>query len=423
MELNRTLGYYFPSFFRMNIGTGLLEDINRNNRATLNVYFHEYIHFYQDIATIYGLQNISHTIDVIAAMNINIAKSILLDIPVTISSEDITGTNIALENLYIGHTNDLELSPSWQISNINVVKNGLIANFEDIPQIKIIFQDGRSSGAFDLGSYCILESMACEIDRYIFNDYSHPEFPYNVCRKIFDNSFPPLVLTAESKAILIAAICELSLNSFHPAEHFLRILKIIADQHLFDIKQLYQFVDTLQVNWKSQWINNIDLLPEFSSIAISQLRMVINNSTHADLVSWSEELIESARVLRAKVNFICELSKAKSYEDKISCFTKTINYLGTPIIIDRMGNVGFQNPHFDCGSKAFYLIGIQSIHNLLRKGIVPCELRQNCRLTIPSLYNNDICQRKPWVQAQNEQLCPYAQVWKTWGYYGKTPNI
>ncbi len=59
MEQNRlytTLGYYMPSFYYMNIGEGNDKlDVNKLNDHDLSVFFHEYIHYLQDITTFDGV--------------------------------------------------------------------------------------------------------------------------------------------------------------------------------------------------------------------------------------------------------------------------------------------------------------------------------------------------------------------------------
>ena len=52
--------YYRPSFFHMKIDLPVdLGDLNEITDATFALYLHEYIHFVQDISTIYGLMNIT----------------------------------------------------------------------------------------------------------------------------------------------------------------------------------------------------------------------------------------------------------------------------------------------------------------------------------------------------------------------------
>jgi len=53
---NKLLGYYLPSFFFIKLNTKEgIEDLNHVNSSTLSTFFHEYTHFIQDFATIWGI--------------------------------------------------------------------------------------------------------------------------------------------------------------------------------------------------------------------------------------------------------------------------------------------------------------------------------------------------------------------------------
>jgi hypothetical protein len=61
MRLKTINGRYFPSFFCIKVETNdKPEDfLNQNNLDTV---IHEYLHFIQDVSTVYGLANTSNTI-------------------------------------------------------------------------------------------------------------------------------------------------------------------------------------------------------------------------------------------------------------------------------------------------------------------------------------------------------------------------
>lgn len=419
---DKVLGCYYPSFFRIQLNEHTLIDLNKSNRNALNVYFHEYLHFYQDTCTIYGLQNICHSINIISSINQKIPDFGSFNVPIKISSSEVTGTNIDLQSIYLGD-NDIEISENWEIIDIKSEENGLVENFEEIPNINVLYRDNGKNSSFLFGSVCVLESMACEIDKYIFDDYSNPEFPYNVCRKILDYYYQNNKFEEKYKNRVLLALCDVSLNSFHPAEHFLRMIGILQSEKTLLINDIYRIADQLTVNWKGNRISNLDLMYEMSTIAKNQLEKIINRQTHKELVEWSAELLDSGRVLRQKINFINTICRKKSETERIHCFNKTINYLGTPIILDKNGDVGFENPHRDCGEKSFYLIGVQSILNLLQGKDIKCESIANCKKTNTPMFDENICKNEPWRQVNNDLLCPYAQVWTTWGLQSKTPKF
>lgn len=53
---SQTLSFYYPSFFYLSIGDNKdTYDISQMKDHDLSVFFHEYIHFIQDLTTFYGI--------------------------------------------------------------------------------------------------------------------------------------------------------------------------------------------------------------------------------------------------------------------------------------------------------------------------------------------------------------------------------
>ena len=75
-ELQSALGLYSPSFFKMYIGvTEKMDDIFKLSVPASAAFLHEYVHFLQDITTIYGQKNIISAVDYIKTVNANQLKS------------------------------------------------------------------------------------------------------------------------------------------------------------------------------------------------------------------------------------------------------------------------------------------------------------------------------------------------------------
>ncbi len=69
-KLNTTLGFYRPTFFKMQVNhTDNLENLNVLSDIPSAIYLHEYIHFLQDISTTYGYTNISRVVDYMKYVN------------------------------------------------------------------------------------------------------------------------------------------------------------------------------------------------------------------------------------------------------------------------------------------------------------------------------------------------------------------
>ena len=54
--------YYIPSFFRIKLGVfANFMDVPNIPYGSFAVFFHEYVHYLQDVTTLYGLMNLSVT--------------------------------------------------------------------------------------------------------------------------------------------------------------------------------------------------------------------------------------------------------------------------------------------------------------------------------------------------------------------------
>ncbi len=70
------LGSYNPAFYYIYLDTDdSLDDLLNLTEEEFTTFIHEYIHFLQDILTIYGLRNILQVTDTIKSLILQIKKS------------------------------------------------------------------------------------------------------------------------------------------------------------------------------------------------------------------------------------------------------------------------------------------------------------------------------------------------------------
>ena len=94
---NQTLGFYLPSFFRLHISTdNSIEDFNTLSDFDFSVFFHEYIHYLQDITTFYGLSNIHATVEYLRFANNFIVKSTAKDFVIPVEPDPTNSDNVLL---------------------------------------------------------------------------------------------------------------------------------------------------------------------------------------------------------------------------------------------------------------------------------------------------------------------------------------
>src|SRR5690554_6833693 len=109
-KLETTRGYYNPSFLKLTVNADCdLSDLNRLSKAHLSTFFHEYIHFIQDLTTTFGVTNASIIANRLRYYNEQFRTStdqfINVKIPLIDQSGANSKLNAELQNLYLGTGN------------------------------------------------------------------------------------------------------------------------------------------------------------------------------------------------------------------------------------------------------------------------------------------------------------------------------
>lgn len=168
--LSETTGYYHPSFFRMHINTTekieRIEYLNANDFSTL---MHEYIHFIQDVTTIYGLGNIYNSVQYIKyATNEIYETKDEFKVPIKLDIRKLEGSMIDFGNyLYketFGKTKAYDGSLfKVEARNIPLTKH---LNMKSLPVYDLkINVEGYGAYSYRFGAGCIMESMAYILEK------------------------------------------------------------------------------------------------------------------------------------------------------------------------------------------------------------------------------------------------------------------
>ena len=167
--------YYSPAFFRMKIDVPVpMDSLLDITDGTFSLYLHEYIHFLQDISTIYGLMNISTISYYIQDVTYRISKSGManFDVPVPLVNDgrDFGFRNFKLLPIYIGTA----INPKRKtIQIIGYQKNKHLwgdapSEVIDVILVTAINADSGEEFQFQLGGNHITEGMAYLSERMVF---------------------------------------------------------------------------------------------------------------------------------------------------------------------------------------------------------------------------------------------------------------
>lgn len=425
--------YYQSSFFNMKIDLPLdLTNLNEIPEGAWGLYYHEYIHYIQDITTIYGLMNISTANFYIQYCASKITKSNSKDfnVPIYISNikedlgNDIGVLNLELKPIYLGS----EINPKTKlVRNLNLtIQNYTTSNEYNIPIVVVEFIDEFDNRRkINFGGNILTEGMAYIAEQYNFNGIINKaeEHPYSIVEKIVDFYYPEII---EDK-ILIFAICDISLMTYHPGHNFIRLLDYLKEKKINSPIEDYEtfYNDCLKVIKGSH--------PDFNQIADIVKNEILKNFNadyFSDTKNWINTLFENVKVLRSQLPFFAiDLVRfGKPLENK--CFQKTFEVLGSPMTLDgdENGTISLPrnfSPQTDYFNPSIFMAINQILRIFYQDKPSCCKLINYCKQSINEQNHIEInknCYESPWKKAQENNLCPVGQMWHHWALKNYSPK-
>ena len=434
-QLFTTLGFYRPSFFKMQVNrTDNLEDLNQLSDITSAVYLHEYIHFLQDISTSFGFMNISTVVDYIKYVNQSTINGTSRNFTVPVnprpSPNDEVYFNLNLKKKYIGSVNDVVTATITNINKTNTtvtLKNGN----KTFDTVTIDYNDNQGNLNYhQFGSHCIVESMAYLVENSIYPNLipSAPDFPYRAAQKVVEYEYPHLL----QDNLNILALCDISLMSFNPGEFFYSMLsEMKKDNYLPTIPEdIYNFCSSrISFNYNGATTLN-QLLLATSNLASCQLCDYFTTNNFGDNKTWINYTISSVVDLRlTDPFFILKIARGGKIQSNVS-FANVLTKLGTPMVTNLNDEGTFYSP-LQSSHKIHpeYLWAISQIYGIYIKPSTQnpnkCELKLWCKESCISQgitdYTNNNCSNSPWLRVNDPQLCTFAVMWKTWGMENEIP--
>lgn len=415
-------GFYLPSFFFLKINTseGLmnLDDLSERSKSTL---FHEYIHYIQDITTLYGLGMISQVVDTQKLVNNDILnradKNIV--VPVPIDADSPSGFNMELFNWYEGDA-EHDMMGILSIDKIQQISEEVGPEKMMVTSVVVSFTGILGNkDHFNFGAVCISEGMANLIEESLFDDVEGPYFPYQIAKKVCDFIYPELAVDP----IHVALICDISLNSSHPGKFF---VDFISEMHkkqympekyldLYDRFESYKFTD---INGQSGSI--YDHYPQLAELAKSQLKDYFTVSGLDDIRNWFDHIIDMGIKFRVRnISFWVDILNAPSKLIRRDNFVLLTKQFGFPLMSNSKDAFYFSHPKI-ATDQIVLLRAIQEVNKLLVNGQKGCQMKKFCSYPKSKDITSELCD-EPWKRTVLENPCPFSVIWHMWGLAGISP--
>jgi hypothetical protein len=425
-KLNKVLGFYIPSFFRLNVSIqNSIKDFNKLNDKDFSVFFHEYIHFIQDITTFYGLNCIHATVDYLKYANNFIVdlKDNSFSIPI---EPDPTNSDNVLLNGYlckmtygdVGEASIKEIKDyTVSLLDINIPNSPI----KEIESIDIEFIDGENeTNYFSFGSGCIMESMAYLFEQLTCKDYFvSPDLPYNTAELLARKIYPEF---AENK-LNILALCDISLGISNPAKYFVRTIEKWKKRNEIPSKPEILYDDFKKEIFTLNGNKQEYHLQQIVDLAKDQLKGYFNDDIFKDIKEWIDNVIIEANLYRENnPYFILDFAKGNIKTNKK--FKDFFHKIGTPLLTNDNQEFRFYHPlaykkQIDIG----FFWAINQIQDLFLVNKTSCDLIDFCKQPASNTIIDERCLSSPWQRCNDKELCPYAIIWKHWKLCNKSIEI
>lgn len=411
--LNKAYGLYQLSLFRIELNIEFDYDQygwDNNNDYQKATFVHEYIHYLQDISTLYGILNFNHVMGTIQGCIDAIANSQenKVTLPIDLNYIENYEQSKHLIEIYQGEFHDL---CECRVVYVYIQEEAI---YEEIYRYKIyevilkLNVDGKIE-EYRFGGRCILESMAYLIESHAYPSESRRNnAPYNLCEQVASyvyEEFP------NNKAMIVA-LCDISLNSKEPGIMFYSILKAmkkfkflpktIDDIYIFVDKYIHGNTKEIYIDELKTAINRIDFIYPKTIDAMPEIETANK---------WlKEKILQTAYYRFENRKFITKIMdyKGKDFE---KYFFSLLNQFGIPLIKDVNGEILNGATVNDPNLNLTFVnvpITLSKLFDSEEKNN-KCELIKICARN-DNLVDN-LCVSYPWEKSKNENLCPIGVIW------------
>lgn len=428
--MNKTTehGEYYFSFFSTELKTEKsLDEVFPDGKMDLlsnseisedekKSYVHEFVHFIQDITTIYGLKKL--TVEYNKARYLYNSNSQEISFPYRFQNKEeiFMQYNINLFSLAHNETKSEKLPhfPCKVIIYEKDAKKEFVIDEEitgEYSYFKVELDYGsKKYGPYSFGGHCISECMARYIENHLFppqpkafdSDY---DLPYIIAKNIYPKIF--------SNPKFVVALCDASLFFDFPGQVFIETLNYIKDNQLTYCKsyEIYSLVWSLYGNSKivfNQWINTVNEAVNSIDVIVN-----VNEPEFEEPRDWAKQLIRTYCIERMKnTAFFTNLMEetqdnAKQYFMNIIyqfgsslCYTKNYEFF----LLDSVNII----PNPDLIS---YWWKLKRMFDLCFN-----SFDMGCPFACICPKGTSVCQETPWCK-QNEFLCDYDQFARCFGLY------
>lgn len=402
LDFDSTYGeYLFQEFHIFLKENGTLEDTNDISAWSTEQrlsFLHEYIHYFQNIGTIFGLNLFYLVFDNNRRIRSTLEKDVKIPLPLKSS---LYNPKYIIWGLTYGDNTEVKKVISYREESIEkiagVVKARCTNNADE--EVEITF-----------GSHHIYEGMACLIHESIYPEAKGvpPCNPYYLALELADLIVPGI----STNKFTMVALLDCSLISTNPAFTFIKFLEKIKDEG-YDCNSI-----TFDEIYNDMWLLPHDYYLYVRNFLnrIDEIFKYCNSEDRAR--EWFQGIVKRSMNIRMEhPKIFVDLMQGGDIINN-DTFMYLLKELGTPIVKNGNKDYCFLRPRDIAFSKddliSFY--AMQQINRVFySKGRFCCPLIDYCKKKL-SAYVDERCETFPWKQPKRYRECLFSDCWERLGF-------
>lgn len=401
-------GMYKPSFFYIFLNGDFDKNYSNMSDKDMGTFVHEYVHYLQNITTLFGQNNSILFLNYIYEFRNHIATHEGISIPlVDIPIPEFIKRNKVMFDLCSG-------TLETYTQNYDDVKVRIGKQIKEDISIDSVFLDfylnGELVNTLIVGSHCVKESMAYIFQRFFDETVDLPVTPYKTV-EILCKIINPTLLEDKRKII---SLCILALNSQNVGFVLYHLILRAKDDSKLNGAELYK---KYQETTYTKVENEVLSLKALYIRTIKNFLQILNSSLYCETTHFN----------RISENIIYALEKKSIplidilYEDnmeKIKRLEEIIDFYGIPFIHSVDNSIYFPEQYGE-NLPAEEFVEINALRIVIERlsGTESNNVGNGCTLYgLCSSSENDITDENCFEEQWNREVeCPFTIVSKLWG--------
>lgn len=420
LKLQETMGSYFPHFLEMYINTEKIADLNVLDEMELSTFFHEWIHFIQDLTTSFGCYNAYVYFEKLFSMGKKAMQGgEEISVPITIDNNDNVLTNEYINRAGWGTTPQSIFTDIIKCENQNVPVPADLVSIGAPTEIPRCFVKNNRGETFEFGALQIMESMAYLCQCQLFPDTApnHPVHPYHIATQVaelYSKEFASCLLN-------VIALCDMSLMYSVPGVQFTSYLSDIKNGKIAlpnAPEDVYAYF--CDKNCTDNYINIEEMTRSHFKGILKDPKAFYNYH------KWIDNAYDLAKGLRINETFfILDLLRGGELKNN-AVFRSLYQDFGTPLIRNNKGEYSKTPVKGNQGWDVEYMQPIRQLGCILTGKTIECGLWRWCIDSANELLgkgdSDDIickvderCKTNPSLRSIDKVKCPMGFVWYATG--------